>query len=266
MKHLLLTTIAAVLALSSTVFAQRPNNSNESAIDDPRILHRTYTFENGEQIPYALFVPSDYDASKSYPLMVSLHGLGRQYDWLMGYEGMLDFAERDGFIVVTPLGYVRDGWYGSRGKNKHAAKSEQDVMDVLKIVRSEYNVNGNRIYLWGHSMGGAGTYHLAAKYPSIWAGLGVAAPAPNVKPEQLGKFKSLPIIVLQGDQDRLVKVTRVWVSKMKELGIEHLYIEVPGGDHSHFISKDRAMLDKLFRFFTIVKKTPSKSDLSPTKP
>ena len=152
----------AVLILSSAAYAQRPANSNESAIDDPRVLHRTYTFEDGEKIPYALFVPSGYDASKSYPLLVSLHGLRRQYDWLMGYEGMLEFAQRDGFIVVTPLGYVRDGWYGSRAKNRHAARSEQDVMNVLKIVRGEFSVDRNRIYLWGHSMGGAGTYHLAA--------------------------------------------------------------------------------------------------------
>jgi S-formylglutathione hydrolase FrmB len=41
-------------------------------------------------------------------------------------------------------------------------------MHVLQLVRSEFTVDPDRIFLWGHSMGGAGTYHLAAKHPDIW--------------------------------------------------------------------------------------------------
>ena len=40
--------------------------------------------------------------------------------------------------------------------------SEQDVMNVLAIAQDRYSIDKSRIYLWGHSMGGAGTYHLAA--------------------------------------------------------------------------------------------------------
>ena len=90
--------------------------------------------------------------------------------------------------------------------------------------------------------------------PEIWAGLGVAAPAPSVSPDTLEKIAHLPIIVLQGDQDRLVARTRQWVAKMKELGMEHVYIEVPGGDPSRFISQSAATLGKLFAFFNIVRK------------
>lgn len=240
--------------------AERPSDSNESAIDDKRVQHRKYTFADGEEIPYALFVPSGYDSSKPHPLMLSLHGLARQYDWLMGYDGFLDFAERDGVILVTILGYVREGWYGSRADNVFAEKSEQDVMNVMELVRGEFNIDENRIYLWGHSMGGSGTYHLAAKYPEIWAGLGVVAPAPDVAPEQLEKFAHIPIIALQGDQDQLVTPMRQWVAKMKELGMQHIYIEVAGGDHMLFISKNREMLGKLFQFFSIVRKQYSGND------
>ena len=186
--------------------------------------------------------------------MVSLHGLGRQYDWLMGYEGMLEYAERDGFIVVTPLGYSRRGWYGSRDNGRTGELSEMDVMHVLALVREELNIDDNRIYLWGHSMGGAGTYHLAGKYPDIWAGLGVAAPAPSVSPDMLKDIAHIPMIALQGDEDRLVVRTRQWVAKMEELGMQHVYIEVPGGDHSRFISRSPDTLAKLFAFFNIVSK------------
>lgn len=242
---------------------------------DRRVQGRTYRFEEtGATVPYALFVPSRYNAASRWPLIVGLHGLGRPYDWLMGYDGIIDFAERDGFIMVTPLGYHPRGWYGSRGPgaSQRARQdgepegslpanlgelSERDVMNVLALVRKEFNVDPDRIYLWGHSMGGAGTYHLASKYPELWAALAVAAPAPLPTLDPLIKFKHLPILVLQGDEDKLVPVatTRTWVAKMAELGMQHIYVEIKGGDHTLFVSKNRETLSKIFSFFNIARKT-----------
>jgi alpha-beta hydrolase superfamily lysophospholipase len=73
-------------------------------------------------------------------------------------------------------------------------------------------------------------------------------------PAQLEGFRHLPILVLQGDKDQLVTLTRQWVAKMHELGMEHVYVEVKGGDHSLFVSQDREMLSKVFSFFNIVRK------------
>ena len=264
--------VAASLLLSSAGIAisQEPGSAVAA---DSRLQGRTYFFdETGAEVPYALFVPSGYDASRAWPLIVGLHGLGRPYDWIMSYDGYVDMAERDGYILVTPKGYHPRAWYGSRGPgiprrlggNQAAglpenlgALAEQDVMNVLRLVVGEFNVDPNRIYLWGHSMGGAGTYHLAAKYPHVWAALAVAAPAPSVSPDQLAAFRHVPILVMQGDEDRSVPVirTRQWVAKMRELGMEHVYVEIEGGDHSAFINADRAMISKLYAFFDIVRKT-----------
>ena len=133
-------------------------------------------------------------------------------------------------------------------------------MNVLEIARRDFNIDPDRMYLWGHSMGGAGTYHIAAKYPDLWAALAVAAPAPSptvgVQPDALEKFKNVPILVLQGDADQSVPVaqTRAWVTRMKAIGMPHVYIEVKGGDHTNFIAKDREMLSKVFSFFNIARK------------
>ena len=251
---------ASLFVLSANVsLAERQLTDDERAIDDPRVQHRSYNFggPGGEKIPYAIFVPSTYDAAQPAPLLVSLHGLGRTYDWLMGYQGMLDLAERDGFVVVTPLGYVRRGWYGtyrSRVTAETAHRSEADVMNVVGIVRKDFSIDPDRVYLWGHSMGGAGTYHLGAKHPNLWAGLCVVAPAPLQDIAALDKIKHLPILVLQGDRDRLAIPTRRWVARMKELGIQHVYVEVPGGDHSLFISKDPKMMARVFDFFKVIGK------------
>ena len=241
---------------------------------DARVQGHTYVFEEtGAEMPYALFLPSGYDAAREWPLIVALHGLGRPYDWMMGYDSFIDFAEQYGYIVVSPLGYHPRGWYGSRGYGNPAGGgrggaqstlpenlgklSEQDVMNVLAIARDAHNVDESRIYLWGHSMGGAGTYHLAALYPDIWAGLAVAAPAPRRDAiDQISSFSEIPVLVLHGDQDSTVPVegSRTWVARMRELGMQHVYIEVPGGDHSLFVRENPEMLAKVFSFFNIVGK------------
>ena len=260
--------LSLVVAYDAPIAAQEPGSVVAA---DSRVQGRTYTFPGtGKEIPYALFVPSAYDAEREWPLIVALHGLGRPYDWMLGYEGAIDLAERDGYIMVAPLGYHPRAWYGSYGPGIPQMRraegdtevlpenlgelSEQDVMNVFGIVREEFNIDQDRMYLWGHSMGGAGTYHLAAKHPNLWAALGVAAPAPSAPPEQLEAFTHVPIIVLQGDEDRLVTTTREWVAKMKELGMEHVYVEVKGGDHSRFINASEETLSKLFAFFNIVRK------------
>ena len=190
--------------------------------------------------------------------MVSLHGLTRTYDWLMGYEGFLDLAEDYNFMVVTPLGYTRKGWYGSwsRGLDKRSLEkegpfSEKDVMNVLKLIRENYSIDTNNIFLWGHSMGGAGTYHLGMEYPELWKALALAAPAPpqvrDVK--DLKIIENIPILILQGTKDRLVYPTREWVAEMKRLEMNYIYDEIVGADHSFFISKNKENLKKIFDFF-----------------
>jgi len=274
----LVASAVAVLAVA-LVFAQTPLTGTTG-----RVRARSYVFSGtGKTIPYALFVPAQYDSTKVWPLIVALHGAGQSLDGLMTYEGLLEFAERDGFILVAPLGYHEFGGFGGffglgqlaqTASLSHVrtdvlrdiiqkrqdlpgdidALSEKDVMNVLEIVRGEYRVDPRRLFLWGHSMGGGGVYHLAAKYPALWAALAVAAPAPAATPAQLEQFKLLPILVLQGSADQIVRpeATRSTVAEMSRLGMQHLYVEIEGGTHTTFLSKNRDNLSKVFSFFNTV--------------
>ena len=258
----LVLTLAGALWLAvgapADLLAQREARDNEYAVNDPRVQHRSYVMEEtGETIPYALFVPTGYDPTTPAPLMVSLHGAGRQYDWLMNYAGFLDLAERHGYVVVTPLGYTRRGGYGYRGDTERDRRAEQDVMNVFVLVTDELNIDENRIYLWGHSMGGAGTYYLASRYPDIWAGLAtVAGGSMTADFVDADAIRHLPFLVIQGSDDRTVPAERAResVAKMRALGMQHLYIEIPGGDHSLFISRNPEVVEHLFSFFNLVSK------------
>jgi predicted peptidase len=121
--------------------------------------------------------------------------------------------------------------------------SEKDVMNVLDMIRKEFNIDENRTYLMGHSMGGAGSIYLGVKYASIWAAVGAEAPATapaGLTPENysLEPAKNIPMIIVQGDMDTLVPVagTRLWIEKMKEMKMTYQYVEVPGGDHGSVLT------------------------------
>jgi poly(3-hydroxybutyrate) depolymerase len=152
-----------------------------------------------------------------------------------------------------PGGAARGGSTVLGTPNATSQMSEKDVMNVLDIMRKEFNVDENRIYIMGHSMGGAGAMYLGVKYASIWAGIGAMAPAtapaginPNNYP--LDPARNVPFIIVQGDQDTLVPVAgaRLWIDKMKELNITHQYVEVAGGDHGSVLTTGMA---DIFGFF-----------------
>jgi poly(3-hydroxybutyrate) depolymerase len=222
-----------------------------------RVLKRTYEFkEAGKEMEYAIYVPKGYDGTKSFPLVVVLHGLYSNPRQILGYPGFTKHAEEHGYILVAPMGYNSRGWYGSRGKGggrgsdpKNLGElSEKDVMNVLELTRKEFKIDDKRIYLLGHSMGGGGSIHLAVKYPDIWAAIAPIAPAAYGSRTRLEAAKHIPAIVVQGDNDRLVSVagTRRWIERMKELDMKHQYIEVKGGGH---VAVAWQHFDKIFAFF-----------------
>jgi poly(3-hydroxybutyrate) depolymerase len=194
------------LLLTSAVYAQAPAGTAPRAgpnrAPDPRVQQRKYHFaDTNEELPYALFVSSKVAKDKKAPLIVAHHGAFGDGNALLRGNA-LDLAEEGGYIVVGPMGYNPQGWFGSpvivmngppgRGRGAGPAGrdggadagrgggagsgrggaqptpeppnlaelSEKDVMNVLEIVRKEFNIDDKRTYLMGHSMGGAGALFL----------------------------------------------------------------------------------------------------------
>jgi predicted peptidase len=220
-------------------------------------IKRHYTLAAANEIiPYRTYIPTTYNGTKAYPLIVALHGLGGTEDaFFDNYEKKLPpLAESHGYIVAGVLGYRVDGSYGWGLGNPPADPntrrtqdlSEQDVMQVLQRVKQEYKIDESRIYLLGHSMGAIGTWKIAPKYPDIWAaiapfsGSGAAA--------TLERIRAVPEIIVHGDNDPTVNVagSRTMVAKLKEMGTEFKYIEVPGGVHSDVVAPNLAAVVEFF--------------------
>jgi len=125
--------------------------------------------------------------------------------------------------------------------------SEKDVMNVLALVRKEFNIDDRRIYLMGHSQGGGGARHLAEKYPDTWAAVALLAPALfNVQVTADSRITKIPLLLAVCDQDSLIASCRSFSEQLRGLKVAHEYIEKPGLDHGTIIMG--AMPD-VFRFF-----------------
>ncbi len=253
------------------IAAEKP--AEAAKLDTGKVLKRTYDFDLAKkEMEYCLYLPKSYDKAKASPLVVALHGLNSSPAQIMGYPGLVKLAEEHGYVVVSPMGYNSRGWYGSMGWNMPlntpanlGELSEKDVMNVLATTRKDVNIDPNRIYLMGHSMGGGGTWHLGLKYPQLWAALAPIAPAIYRSPDALTTIKSMPVILVQGDADKLVpvRIARAWAAKMKELKMDYKYIEVPGGDHVK-VAFDN--MPAIFEFFNAHKrKDPAPAIRYPVK-
>ena len=213
-----------------------------------------------EVMPYRVYVPKTYASSRPSALVIALHGLGGTEDSFFDqYERQpVQLAEKHGFLMAAPLGYRVDGFYGSRVMaggdvvaQRRGEYSEKDVLEVLRLMKANYNVDESRIYLMGHSMGAIGTWALGAKYPQIWAALvpfsGTGSPA------LADAMKGIPQFVVHGDADNTVNVSgsRNMVAALKKAGADVTYLEVAGGSHTDMVVPN---LPQAFEFMARQKK------------
>lgn len=228
-----------------------------------RIETRTYLLEDtNETMEYAVFVSTKVDTTKPSPLVIALHGLGvPPAVWL---SRITDAAEKAGYIVAAPTGYSLTGWYGANGRGRPVgttdvgALSEKDVMNVLDLMRRAFNIDDQRIYLAGHSMGGAGALFLGIKHKDIWAAVSASAPAIRTNlhtPVELEQATEIPFILIHGDADTAVPVeqTRDWAAKMKALKMTHEYHEIRGGTHASTLPLGAPFTFKFFDRYRKVK-------------
>jgi predicted esterase len=130
---------------------------------------------------------------------------------------------------------------------KVAELSEKDAMNVLEMARKEFNVDDNRIYLMGHSLGGGGALHMGEKYSTIWAAVAGLAPAAfGFQWSSDQKLKNVPLLIIVGDNDRLATGSQQLADQLKSLNFQVEYKSLPGLDHGGIIG---GSMPDVFKFF-----------------
>ena len=150
------------------------------------IVNRGYRSPISQRLQgYAIYIPPDYDPSRSYPLYIALHGgssngnlflgvvLGNNMDWETYDEHIYDdYTPRwsPDWIVVAPTGFGQIMWRWM---------GERDVLDVIDDVQAHYAVDPNRVVLGGLSNGGVGAYAIGMRHSWRFAMVQAMAGAPS---------------------------------------------------------------------------------------
>lgn len=206
----------------------------------PRVLTFYSAIDDSDQ-PYAVYVPKGYDASRRYPLVVSLHGAWSNHRLnlrrVFGKGNVPGETDTEAsrhfpslpdvpFLVASPL---------ARGTMGYQAIAERDVMDMLDDVRRRFAVDDDRVYLTGLSMGGGGTLWIGLTRPHLWAALAPVCPAPPKEAAALaGNAPGLPVHLFHGALDPVVsvEVSRRGHKMLLEAGSPAEYVEYPAVRHN----------------------------------
>ena len=180
---------------------------------------------DGTAQPFMLSVPRSYNASHRCALLVYLHGAGQTHEapnsW---WQPAADAPYSGETLGVAVLGRGRHAGY--------VGLAECDVLDVIEWAKSRYSIDSDRVYLIGSSMGGGGTWRLAAQYPDRFAA--AMADCGYVYFPLLPNLLHVPFYANHGEADTSVPVTwsRLGTRLLADLGSPVVYTEYPGVDHA----------------------------------
>src|SRR6266581_8764524 len=163
----------------------------------PGLYHLT-TQAEGQTISYTLRIPAGYDGHTALPVILCLHFGGQPTAWyggrflhLMPIPGLGSLVA----LLVAPT-TAQSGWATPTGEAAACA--------ALAAVEQHLRVDTRRRVVMGYSMGGRGTWHLAAKFRSRFV---AAIPIAGTPGEiELDTLRDLPLYVIHSEADRRVPI------------------------------------------------------------
>ena len=210
----------------------------------------TYTYTGGpykqEAFKYRLMKPEKIEAGKKYPLILFLHGAGergddnkRQLQYLPQQMAQPACRKKHPCFLLAPQCRSGKKWVDAPWSGKASAPMKPEpshqmavAIAVLRKTLRDQPVDPARVYLTGLSMGGYGTWDLAARHPEWFA---AAAPICGGGDERQAKrLVGLPLWAFHGDKDGAVPVerSRTMIEAIKKAGGSPKYTECAGVGHN----------------------------------
>lgn len=212
-------------------------------------LDRTLT-QDGRVHRYQVYVPSDFTPDRAWPVILFLHGSGERGDdglrqTQVGLPSAIRWSrERFEAIVVLPQLPADRTWTGDMAEMAMAA---------LDAAVAEFHGDENRFYLTGLSLGGYGTWALAAAHPGKFAAIAPVCGGVVPPPGRVSSVTQLPLTLGAADPyavtAALIGKTPTWIfhgaddtvippsesrrmaEALKAAGNEARFTEFPGVGH-----------------------------------
>jgi len=271
---ILLTGISLLLSAHATA-QQIPQEIQNKMLPDAATLKKhglteeiftIYESHEFNGMHYRLLKPIDYDAEKTYPLILSLHGAGgkgsNNIRNLRRWNGTLAVKElrlrHPCFVLVpqTTIGWrdpakapplptdedianMPKHWQKAIAMFKAGSKPDDEmkgdmpiVLEIIESLKKEFKIDSDRIYVLGHSMGGFGSWMAIWENPEIFA---AAIPSSGGLPpwHDYSRIKDVPIWAFHGEDDTVIPsvMSRDIFKAMKKMDGNMKYTELPNIGH-----------------------------------
>jgi phospholipase/carboxylesterase len=173
-------------------------------------------------------VPGDYNADRSWPMLVALHGYGSGAEPF--HTLWKQVTSSTGYVLVTPQGEEPTaegiGWaWGTSG--------EEVIRRSIDAAAGAVHIERDRIFLTGFSQGGWLTYDLALKHPRVFRGIAPLGAGRNLPDTSgLDALRGTRVYIGHGDLEPGLEDVRSLAAALRSHGCEVLLREYPGVGHS----------------------------------
>lgn len=201
-------------------------SSSELTMMDGKQMKKSFVGKYVKEVKlnYLLYLPKDYEQKEKVPLMLFLHGAGERGDNLElvkthGPAKLVEQGKDFPFAIVSPQCPKDKRW------------EPADLIALLDYIIANYKIDENRIYVTGLSMGGNGTWKLAAEIPNRLAAIiPICGWGDPFAAMMMGK---LPTWVFHGAKDVVVPVrsSEEMVESIKRAGGDVKFTVYPEANH-----------------------------------
>ncbi|MCE9527714.1 MAG: prolyl oligopeptidase family serine peptidase, partial [Planctomycetales bacterium] len=196
-------------------------------------VRREHVAADGSKHGFIVFIPYQYDPAKRSPMILFLHGGGERGDnnveqVLVGLAPAI-MKNRGKFPFVTVFPQCE------REKNWKAGGTPADLaLAMLKQTQAEFKTDPNRVYMTGLSMGGQGSWTIAAQHPHLFAAIVPMCAAPDLELAAKIANARIPSWNFCGEKDApaTLQANREMAAALKKIGAPHQYTEIPDAGHN----------------------------------
>ena len=199
----------------------------QAAASEDKVVKDSIVFKDKTRTLY-LFVPETVKGGTPAPLIVLLHGSGR--NGLSLVDKWKDLASKEGIILVGPDSQDTSRW-------SSPIDGPDFLRDIVENVKSRYTIDPRRVYLFGHSGGAVFALYMSVLESQYFAATAIHGGAMRRNDPAIGQAKrKTPIAIFVGSRDPFFPVGDVRGTR-EDLNKQGFAVELtvmPGHDHWYY--------------------------------